>query len=124
MVCTMLQQKHTLSNVFPNFARELYISFWRSSMSFLAESTFCDNPLKVVSFVDPFCMLSLVSCRDRMRESNESVMHGDLPFDELEFEASFSNLVSSFKDASMMPHDVDVKCTGCVQEMMGCCREL
>ncbi len=71
-------------------------------MSFFVESTFCDSPLKVVSFAVPVCIFSFVSRRDCIRESSESVIHGDLLFDELEFEASFSNLANYFKDASMM----------------------
>lgn len=78
-------------------------------MSFFVESTFCDSPLKVVSFAVPNCIFSFVSRRDCIRESNESVIQGDLLFDELEFEASFSNLANSFKDASMMSDSTAVQ---------------
>ena len=74
----------------------------------MVDSTFFDNELNVSGAAAPDCTLSFVSRRVRSRESRESSMDGDLPFDDPELEASFSSFASSLRDGSMMTHTIDV----------------
>lgn len=91
----------TLSRVFPNLAREEYISLWRSSTSFLHFSTALGRCMIWDTGTSPASHWALVLRRVCKRESSDSIMEGALPFEDEEL-AIFSILSISFSKTSMV----------------------